>query len=268
MPPKITHEQFVEQLKIIKPHLVVLSQYNGNKKYITVKCTIHNYTWESKPNWLVCKNEINDCQMCYNERRGNTIRLTRDKFIENAILVHGDKYDYSKVEYTHSKLPVCIICPIHGEFWQMPNKHTNEKHGCPECSKIKSKIEVFIGKILTDNKIEYIEQKKFRWLGRQSLDFYLPDYKIAIECQGEQHFESHMEHFGGKTGFIKNVGRDIKKNKLCKDNKVDLIYVTNKIEFTKYMMITPMFENIYNEKNTICTTNENIPELLLKQILK
>jgi len=77
-----------------------------------------------------------------------------------------------------------------------------------------------------------------------------------------------MEHFGGKTGFIKNVGRDIKKNKLCKDNKVDLIYVTNKIEFTKYMMITPMFENIYNEKNTICTTNENIPELLLKQILK
>ena len=40
------------------------------------------------------------------------------------------------------------------------------------------------------NEIIYIEQKKFKdWLGAQSLDFYLPEYNIAIECQGLQHYK-------------------------------------------------------------------------------
>ena len=42
---------------------------------------------------------------------------TTEQFINNAIRVHGDKYDYSKVNYTDSITPVCIICPKHGEFW-------------------------------------------------------------------------------------------------------------------------------------------------------
>ena len=31
-------------------------------------------------------------------------------------------------------------------------------------------------------------KKRFDWLGRQSLDFYLPKYNLAIECQGSQHY--------------------------------------------------------------------------------
>ena len=38
------------------------------------------------------------------------------EFIEKSRKVHGDKYDYSQVEYVHNKIKVCIICPIHGEF--------------------------------------------------------------------------------------------------------------------------------------------------------
>ena len=41
-------------------------------------------------------------------------------FIEKAKKVHGDKYDYSKVEYVNAYTKACIICPIHGEFWQLP----------------------------------------------------------------------------------------------------------------------------------------------------
>ena len=49
------------------------------------------------------------------------IRLTTEDFIAMARDVHGDRYDYSKVEYVNSKTKVCIICPIHGEFWQIPS---------------------------------------------------------------------------------------------------------------------------------------------------
>ena len=55
-------------------------------------------------------------------------------FIEKARKVHGDKYDYSKVEYVNSHTKICIICPEHGEFWQTPNNHLCGK-GCNECGK-------------------------------------------------------------------------------------------------------------------------------------
>jgi hypothetical protein len=60
-------------------------------------------------------------------------------FIKNAKNVHGDKYDYSKVEYKNCESKVCIICPEHGEFWQTPYKHINKHQGCPECNPKKKK---------------------------------------------------------------------------------------------------------------------------------
>lgn len=64
-------------------------------------------------------------------------RLTTEEFIERAKEVHGDKYDYSKVNYVNSSTKVCIICPIHGEFWQIPSDHLSGK-GCKKCSYIKT----------------------------------------------------------------------------------------------------------------------------------
>ena len=50
-------------------------------------------------------------------------RFTKEDFIERAKKAHGDKFDYSKVEYINIETKVCIICPKHGEFWQRPNDH-------------------------------------------------------------------------------------------------------------------------------------------------
>ena len=53
-------------------------------------------------------------------------------FVRKARLVHGNKYDYSKVNYVNSATKVCIICPIHGEFLQAPAEHLRGK-GCVKC---------------------------------------------------------------------------------------------------------------------------------------
>ena len=50
-------------------------------------------------------------------------KRTLGEFIYEARKVHGDKYDYSRVVYESSVKKVCIICPEHGEFWQVPNNH-------------------------------------------------------------------------------------------------------------------------------------------------
>lgn len=59
-------------------------------------------------------------------------KLTIEQFIEQATLVHGDKYDYSKAQYKGDKTKIVIICPIHGEFEQIPNNHKSGS-GCPRC---------------------------------------------------------------------------------------------------------------------------------------
>lgn len=161
-------------------------------------------------------------------------RKTTKEFIEDARKIHGNKYDYSKVEYVNDRTLVRIIYPIHGEFLQTPNIHF-QGCGCQKCNE--SHLEKCVSKVLEDNKIEYVYQKKFDWLGKQSLDFYLPEYNIAIECQGIQHYKP-VKHFGGEENFIKTLNRD--KIKLLKvlENNIKMVYVNdnNKNNFLKEIL--------------------------------
>ena len=61
------------------------------------------------------------------------IKLTVNEFIEESNIIHNFKYDYSKVEYINTNTKVCIICPEHGEFWQIPKTH-KKGIGCSKCS--------------------------------------------------------------------------------------------------------------------------------------
>lgn len=82
--------------------------------------------------------------------------------------------------------------------------------------------------MLIENKIDFNQSKKFDWLNQQHLDFYLPKYNIAIECQGIQHFKPiDFANKGEKWAnelFENNKKRDKLKKELCEKNGVKLIY--------------------------------------------
>lgn len=59
-------------------------------------------------------------------------KFTRDEFIDRAILIHGDKYDYSKLTYVSAREDVEIICPTHGAFFQKAFRHLSGR-GCQKC---------------------------------------------------------------------------------------------------------------------------------------
>lgn len=70
--------------------------------------------------------------------------MTNIEFIQSALCVHGDKYDYSLVEYNNSKSKVYIICEEHGKFLQLPNNHLMG-HGCKKCRSLrKNTIDLII----------------------------------------------------------------------------------------------------------------------------
>ena len=145
-------------------------------------------------------------------------------FIEKSKKIHGDKYDYSLVNYIDQKIKIIIICSKHGEFKQQP-KHHLEGSGCPLCND--SKGERIILNYLKSNNLKYQYQKTFnncKYIQKLRFDFYLSDYNICIEYDGMQHFKS-INFFGGDNELIKQKEKDKIKTNFCLENKIILIRI-------------------------------------------
>lgn len=72
----------------------------------------------------------NGCPECSLARVHELNRYTTESFIRKSQKVHGLRYDYSKVQYKHCTIPVQIVCPVHGVFYQRPESHLRGR-GCP-----------------------------------------------------------------------------------------------------------------------------------------
>ena len=188
------------------------------------------------------------CPICGREKCSKSRTLKFEEVLRRFKEVHGDTYTYDESTYKTSRKKMRIICPKHGEFWQIPMNHWGGQ-GCPVCKE--SKLEMELDKALTDNGIEFIRQKP---IGRQSVDFYIPKYKLNIECQGEQHFK---KKFDDKYDFKLCLKRDIKKNKILSENGEKLIYFTKEKLLPKNIE-DPMFCNIYNKDNLFYDTESII----------
>lgn len=228
--PLCAHQSFKDTTKgfVEKAKKVHNTKYNYSKaNYINahtkvcIICPEHGEFWQIPTNHLKGRG----CPKCKNERIAKSLTSSRDVFVEKAKKIHGDKYDYSNVDYIKSQKKVCIICPTHGEFWQTPNVHLRGS-GCPSCTESHLEREMHI--FLERNHIKYERSKHFSWLKKQHLDYFLPDYNIGIECQGEQHFiKAHR--FNTKTTLQDIIKRDTLKNKLCADNHIVLLYYSNRL---------------------------------------
>lgn len=223
---KIGDGKYNTEIFILKSKLIHGDKYNySNVKYknsttkVCIICPEHGEFWQNPDIHL----QGSGCPICAKMVKFNKCKKN---FVKTCRSIHKNKYDYSKAEYNGWNEKVCIICPIHGEFWQTPNMHLRG-NGCPKCKN--SKLEIEIEGLLLKNNITFIEKctkNVLPWLNGQHLDFYLPDYKLAIECQGLQHFKP-VEHFGGESEFLKNIDRDLHKKNLCTKNDIKLLYYTN-----------------------------------------
>ena len=191
------------------------------------------------------------CKKCATKNLSLKISKSTEEFIKKAKEVHGDKYDYSKVEYKNSFTKVCIICPEHGEFWQTPGGHIHNMQGCPNC--IKSKLQNYIESLLKEEKLKFVTEKSFDWMlykSNMKLDFYLSDYNIAIECQGGQHFIP-VKKFGGENALKETVKRDNCKYDLCIKNNTDILYIIPYVYRNN-----EIFQKYYKNKRKYIFVNE------------
>lgn len=223
-----TLEKFIEDAREIHGDKYDYSKvvYKNAITPVTIKCPIHGDFNMCPHNHVGSHGQ--GCPLCGDMKKGDYQRGNTEKFIEAARRAHGDKYDYSKVDYYNNRQKVCIICPEHGEFWQQPIDHIHA-HGCPECGKTLDMSEKFVLEALRKEFPDVVYQYRPEWLGnitsRQSLDFYLPEHEIGIEYHGRQHFVP-IKKFGGEEGFEKLWERDLRKLKKCGENGVKLYYIS------------------------------------------
>jgi Zn finger protein HypA/HybF involved in hydrogenase expression len=137
------------------------------------------------------------------------IMNSKMNFLEKAKSVHGNKYDYSLVEYKTNATKVKIICEKHGVFEQRPNDHISKKCGCPKCG---GKNKSFLVDILP--KFVKVHGEKYDYSKSQ----YKSDGKnIIIICPIHGEFEQKVNiHLLGsgcpKCGNIKKSEKNRKSH--------------------------------------------------------
>ena len=214
---KITQDIFEKEMHENHPNLLPLTKYNGSKGEIMVICNIHNYEFKTTPNRL---QQGQGCKYCSHQSYPHTY----ETFCTLADIVHNRKYKYIKETFIDTETPMSMICPIHGEFEQTPKYHL-QGCGCQKCKE--STLEREIRNMLDSNHIKYIYEYKEHTTNNKSVDFYLLEYKTAIECQGIQHFKP-ISFFGGEDNFNRTVKRDIEKFNELIENGDKVLYVTSK----------------------------------------
>lgn len=187
------------------------TEYVNNRTIFYPLCKIHG-KFPITPNHLIMGRGCPKCAKNYH--------YTKEELVEKFKEIHGCNFLYDMVKEAKTHEMVEIGCKTHGYFTQMVSNHLKGQ-GCPLCKE--SKMEKEITELLAKKEIEFEREKRFDWLGRQSLDFYLPKHNVVIECQGIQHFEP-LDYFGGKEEFERRKMLDSTKSERCKENGIEMIY--------------------------------------------
>ena len=203
--------------KIIKANRIHNNKYDyslitenkiiGYKKYKII-CPVHGEFEQVFDEHLRGRG----CQKCSIEKSRNDPILD----INNAKLIHGNKYSYSFIPILSPivwKDKQKIICPVHGEFEQIWNNHSRG-YGCPKCVKSQSSFELLIIDYLKSfyNK-EIICSYRPDFLKGKELDIFIPDENLAIEVNG---LYWHSDKFRDKWYHFD-------KWNLCSQNNITLL---------------------------------------------
>lgn len=213
-----TTEEFKNEVKeLIDDEYSVLGEYKNNKTKILFRHNKCGKEYMVTPSDFLCGYR---CSYCFGNQK-----LTQEEFINRVNKSIGNDY-IVKGKYINSKSKVEIKHLSCNNTWMANPMDVLFNHsGCPKCKISKGERE--IEKLLNVNNIRFISQYKFsdcKNIYLLPFDFYLPDYNVCIEYDGQLHYMS-VDYFGGDKSLEKTKTRDKIKTSYCKDNDIKLIRI-------------------------------------------
>jgi hypothetical protein len=166
-----TTESIIKRAVEVHNNLYTYSNatYIGYHKPITITCNVHGDFDQRVADHLAGKG----CRKCQYKNAADKQRFNTNEFVIKAKSKHGDKFDYSKVVYTTARNKITIVCPVHGEFEQIPDTHLRSVYGCIKCS------QAALGEQCRSNTKEFI--KKAKKVHGEAYDYSNVDYVTAIK---------------------------------------------------------------------------------------
>ena len=168
----------------------LLSEYTGVKNRLDVECGDCGRVWHPtfskilKGRW---------CHYCAGNKKFDI------QFVKDAI---ANRDGYLASEYRNSTSKIDVLCNICGEIWHPTLGKILRGSWCPKCKNNRTEVRLyFILEQIFPNKVICYKHNEFDWLAgksghKQHLDIFIPDLKLAIEYNGEQHYRP--VRFGGK----------------------------------------------------------------------
>jgi len=228
----------------------IKKEYYPIKSDVLVECKECDYIFTQR---LSAHLNGHGCSNCVNLKKKIPINILLERFKK----IHGDKFIYLdsfEKKYKDGKSKIDIFCNSCKKiFFQRICTHL-EGHSCPFCKE--SKGEKLIAKFLEKHLIQYSRQHKFdNCKNKQKLpfDFYLSDFKICIEFDGEQHFKP-IEYFGGEKCLKDTQRNDQIKNEFCKNSDIKLIRIKYSENINE--KFKELKELLINQKNNPQTNGE------------
>ena len=226
-------ELFIKQSIIIHGNKYDYSEtiYETAKIHVKIICNIHGFFEQTPYHHL----RGYGCHKCAIDINANRCRLSLEQFNEKAIIIHGDKYDYSKVEYINNSTNIKIRCIEH-DIWfeQMPSNHLRGSSGCYKCSfKHYSKAQMtwilFIEKYY-NIKIDHAENGgEYKITTRMKADGYCEDTNTIYEFHGDLWHgnpnifdKEDIPYFGQKT-FGELYQKTLEREQLIRDMGFNLV---------------------------------------------
>jgi uncharacterized protein with PIN domain len=148
--------------------------YINLERAITIFCLEHD-SFELSPRK---HKEGQGCPLCEKELSIRSVILTRELTISQFRKLHGERYDYSDVEYVNVETPIKIICSIHGSFLQTPRIH-KEGSGCPQCGREQTRNKSMLTKEQVIVQFSETHGKRYDYSDMNYVGFKTP---IAIIC--------------------------------------------------------------------------------------
>ena len=215
-----SHKEFMSEIKECNHKVEIIGKYINQNTKIKCKCLECGKEWLAYPSNLL---KGQGCSDCY----GTHLKTTKDFISE---MKHINPYIEIVGEHVNNATKIkckCLKCCK--EFESTP-AHLISDYGCPYCHI--SKGERAILKYLDNKNFNYIFQHRFDKCKNERplpFDFYLPDYNMCIEYDGEQHYRPIEFKGVSKEQSVINYEfqkqKDEIKNKYCQDNKIKLIRI-------------------------------------------
>lgn len=213
----MTQTDFLERIYSLRDDIEILGTYMGYYDKVMYRCKICGYISEATPKQLY------RCGSCPNCKRINS-RITNEEFLRRMSELHPTINILS--EYETQNTHILCQCKICGHIWSPVARSLLCKEGCPHCHKSRgeSKIEQF----LIDNLINFEPQKTYAGLvgvgnGLLSYDFYLPDFNLLIEYQGQFHDGTAPRQ--SSEEFVVQVEHDRRKREYAVCHNIKLIEI-------------------------------------------